>query len=668
MPLQDGLGDRRLSKDPAGVSLELLTVRSELAVVPSFEFAVRERVSRLSTFKHPSFARVRGVERGANDQLVLVSEEVSGVRLLDLMAGLETREIRFEIGAALALVRQLLPAVATLHETVRDVAHGALGPERIFLAPNARPVISEYVLGAALEQLLFSRERYWSELGIALPRMAGLPRFDQLTDITQIGATTLALVLGRRLAVEEYPARIGDVLASAQAVLPDGSREPLKPAIRTWIERALQLDPRASFPTAVDARSALEKAIAESGYDASHDRLERLLARYHGVERPAASATTRPPTGSMPIPPFAKPVMAAVPPVAKAPSETMPMPEPVVSSQAHPVLNVAPPPRAAEPARIVAPVSVSEPEHTAPAAEPSAVEHDAHEFVSTPVRRRVRIGLMAVVTAVVVVLSGGATLAAMRYLAAPDISEAPAITGTLVVTSQPTGAQASIDGTVRGATPLNLTLPAGRHTLRLTAPGADARSLPLTIPAGGQVAQHIELGQDALTAAESATPEIALPTTPVASVSAVAPMPVEAGPAAGWIAVSSRFEVKLFEQGQLIGSSQSARIMVPTGAHDLELVNDEIGYRATKSVQVAAGKIASVAIEAPTGTVALNALPWAEVSIDGNKIGETPIGNLSVPVGSHEIVFRHPDLGEKRQTIVVTLKAPARITADLRQP
>jgi hypothetical protein len=381
-------------------------------------------------------------------------------------------------------------------------------------------------------------------------------------------------------------------------------------------------------------------------------------------------AVAKAPSGSMPIPSAAKAPSGShpIPAVAKAPSGSMPIPQAVMAAQAHPVLAVAPPPRPIEPIRIIAPAVVAEPDPVVlHAAAGDSVDVPSPEILVTPARRRVRVGLMAVVTAVVIVLSGGATLAAMRYLAAPDISEAPAITGTLVVTSQPTGAQASIDGTVRGATPLTVSLPAGRHTLRLTAPGADARSLPLTIPAGGQVAQHIELGQDAVGGVESAATEVPLPPAPADPAAATA-LPLDGGPAAGWIAVNSRFEVKLYEQGQLLGSSQSARIMVPTGKHDLELVSDEIGYKATKSVQVVAGKIAPVAVDAPTGTVALNALPWAEVSIDGNKIGETPIGNLSVPVGAHEVVFRHPELGEKRQTIVVTLKAPARITADLRQP
>ena len=37
-----------------------------------------------------------------------------------------------------------------------------------------------------------------------------------------------------------------------------------------------------------------------------------------------------------------------------------------------------------------------------------------------------------------------------------------------------------------------------------------------------------------------------------------------------------------------------------------------------------------IKIEFPKGTIALNAVPWAEVWVDGEKVGETPIGNLSL--------------------------------------
>ena len=93
--------------------------------------------------------------------------------------------------------------------------------------------------------------------------------------------------------------------------------------------------------------------------------------------------------------------------------------------------------------------------------------------------------------------------------------------------------------------------------------------------------------------------------------------------------------------------------MVAAGRHQFEIANETLGYRTTRVVQVAPGKVATVGIELPNGVVNLNAQPWAEVWIDGKLAGETPIGNLSIQIGSHDIVFRHPQLGERRQSAIV---------------
>jgi hypothetical protein len=65
--------------------------------------------------------------------------------------------------------------------------------------------------------------------------------------------------------------------------------------------------------------------------------------------------------------------------------------------------------------------------------------------------------------------------------------------------------------------------------------------------------------------------------------------------------------------------------------------------------------------------VSINAVPWAEVTIDGTRVGETPLGNLPQTLGPHEIVFRHPQFGERRVNTVVTMKEANRISVDMRQ-
>jgi len=134
----------------------------------------------------------------------------------------------------------------------------------------------------------------------------------------------------------------------------------------------------------------------------------------------------------------------------------------------------------------------------------------------------------------------------------------------------------------------------------------------------------------------------------------------------GWVSVVAPVTVQVFEGQRLVGTSDIERIMLPGGEHDLEIVADQIGYRSTRKVRVSAGQATSLALELPKAAVSINAVPWAEVLIDGTRLGETPLGNVSIAPGPHELVFRHPQFGERRTTTMVSLKETNRISMDMR--
>jgi hypothetical protein len=157
---KDGLGERRHITDTNGKdTVELLCLRAELAAVPSFEFALRERVSRLTTFRHPQFARVRSVERLADSEstLAIASERVAGVRLSDLLMSSEQRRLGLDITASLHLIRQLVPAIVTFHESVREIAHGP-SDRTPDVTPDGQLVIVECPWRRA-EKLRYTREQ-----------------------------------------------------------------------------------------------------------------------------------------------------------------------------------------------------------------------------------------------------------------------------------------------------------------------------------------------------------------------------------------------------------------------------------------------------------------------------------------------------------------------------
>jgi serine/threonine protein kinase len=670
---RDGLGERRRIVQASGDTIELLCLRRELTAVPSFEFALRERASRLAGFRHESFARVRGIDRLSEPSasLAVASEFTRGVRLSHLLTPNDKRPILIDINAAQRLVLQILNAVAALHESARDLAHGAIAPERIVVTANARVAIVEYVLGAALEQLRYSPERYWKDLRIALPPVqasAGVAKFDHRADVTQIGAVALSLVLGRRLSDEEEPAALGDVLASAQAIVPRGGREPLSPRLRDWIARALQLDSRRSFASAAEARAAFQEILqAESNAVAPSPRREATASAPVGepirllpdVKQFAEQESKPPAVAAEPSPRV--PAAHSAPAPVSAPS----IPDLLSFERATIGLEPAPRSKAAQPMFQAATIE--------PSTSTDEVRDEKESAGSDSTTRWVR----PVIAATVVLALAVAGIYAAQRSPAPA---ATATTGTLSLASNPPGAQVFVDRQSKGeTTPVTLTLRPGPHNIELRGIG-EPRTVDVNIAAGTQTSQVLDLARSA-SAALSVTPArtdsaatqadvnvARVKTAAIADAAAVsAPAATTAAPVSGWITVTAPVEVEIRERGSVLGTSHSDRIMVSAGRHQLDIVNDTLGYTATAVVQVAPGKVAPVRIEWPKGTAAVNAEPWAEVWIDGEKVGDTPIGNLSLPIGPHEILFRHPELGEQRQAVSISLKSPARVSVDMRK-
>ena len=687
---QDALGERR-RLDANGVDpVEVLCLRGELTAVPSFEFALRERASRLAAFRHTYFGRVRGVDR-LNDPgatLAVVSDHTRGLRLSTLLAESGPRPIRIDVTVALHFIRQLVSAVAMLHESARDVAHGAIAPERIVVTPSARIVVVEYVLGAALEQLRFSRDRYWRELRIPLPSSPGLPRFDHRADVTQIGVVALSLVLGRMLRDDEYIANLPDVLASAWAISPKGGLEPLPSALRGWLSRALQLDPRQSFASAVEAKAELEKIVA------AEPQAESTSATLIPAERIVNSDSE---ATVAPSPRPAETSIDAAPPPATVPSQTAPE-----KADAKP-----------EPSgwRQVRKTDEDDDESTSPSAEPELEDADAQPetlaFGAATALASRGPGRVAVAAMLGLVLVAAGVYGARRMFAAPAAQVA---TGTLSISTNPAGAEVRVDGEARGMSPLSVAVKPGAHNIELRGAG-DPRTVSVTVAAGAQVTQYIELpvfapiataGQlqirtepadaqvsvdgvargrspvlvdgltpgDHIVTLQSDLGVVKQTVTVTAATTASLVVPLSAAdgaPVSGWLSVAAPVDVQILENKRLLGTSQSDRIMVSAGRHEIEIVNEVLGYRSVKVVQVPAGKVTPIKVEWPKGTVAVNAVPWAEVWIDGDRIGETPIGNLSLPIGPHEIVFRHPELDELHHAVTVTLNTPARVSVDLRK-
>jgi hypothetical protein len=209
--------------------------------------------------------------------------------------------------------------------------------------------------------------------------------------------------------------------------------------------------------------------------------------------------------------------------------------------------------------------------------------------------------------------------------------------GTIDVKSDPAGARVLIDGKAVGVSPVSVSdLKPGTHSVVLEGPAGNIRQV-VQVSAG-------------------ATTSILVP------LSAAAAAPAST---IGWVGIDSPEELQVFVGGRLLGTSRTARLPLDAGTHDLELRSEAAGFSATRSVQVTAGKLARVSVQMPDASLSINALPWAEVWLDGTRVGETPIANVTLRAGTHELVFRHPDHGEIRQTVVVKAGDAGRVTVNM---
>ena len=311
----------------------------------------------------------------------------------------------------------------------------------------------------------------------------------------------------------------------------------------------------------------------------------------------------------------------------------------------------------------------------------------------------------SVAAAVFVILAAGIGVAG-RSLFSPSADAA--VPGTLVVETNPPGVAVVLDGKRSGQTPVTLEVAAGSHVLTLlTEP--TARTIPVTIAAGATVSQYVEVpkavaetGQLQIRTEPSGarvvvdgTPRGAAPVTVenlmpgshtvdvsnehgsvrqeitvAAGTTSSLVVPMQSAPQgslSGYISVAAPVDVQIYEDVRLVGSSRSDRLMVSVGRHELDIVNETLGFRTRRVVNVTPGQVATIKLDWPNGSMALNAQPWAEVFIDGERVGETPIGNVPVPIGPHEVRFRHPELGEQVVRSTVTLGSPARLSVDLRK-
>lgn len=765
----DHLGDRFIVPQPSGSLLEYLYFRPELAAAPFFEAALKDRLSRLANFRHSSYTRVRRLHRGEErGGTALVSTHVPGRRLAEVLQIAGRAGLTPEPPAVLALARQLMTAVALMHDYGPDIFHGAVTPERLILPGDGRIVVCEYVLGGAFEQAVaaWGVGATWRDCRVPMLADTTLARYGRRVDLFQIGLVVLQFMLGRPLSGPDYPeglSRLFDELIESR----EGRVAP-GPELRAWLASMLFPERPEAFRTLVEAQKGFGPiALAGEAGDDSPASLQSFIDsseanawRQPGeIVRPATptpttlasaaamleaastnadnspsgvptlslAAGTLPGQGAEDAPPpdpdwftpgstyleYGQPescdVIPAFPVTAPEPGPAPPpetAPEEVVSESAPEPPAAAQPEPLAAPALATPPTVIAEQDEPPRAARPSVPSSGgapavrpsppSHKKIRTaprtvPSERRRGWRTLAIAVGAVLAVAVGAYVGPMAWTRVVDGSPS----GELSVESTPSGAEVVLDGNVVGRTPATVEAMAGQHHVEVRI-GGSSRAAWVTVPEDGRLVHTVSMPEAALRGGlhlvtdppggtisvdgteRRPSPARVLDLVPGAHrVSGSGPFgPVEEQdvvvvggtvttvtvPTVGWLRIRSPYRLEVSEKGQVFGQTSGEALMVPAGRHHFDLANADLALKVRQFVDVPAGKVVTVAFEAPMGMMNLSSDEPAEVWLDGRPIGQTPLTTLPATLGPHEVVFRHARLGDVSYTVNVTLSAPVRLT------
>jgi hypothetical protein len=635
--LSDELGERVVVLDDRREpSLELLRFRSSLTTIPGFEVALRRRVELLRQFRHASFGAPPAVEYlGADRRLILLSSHTEGTRLRGVVE--HARGPAF----ASSLIQQLTPALAAFHQYGSNIGHGALTASRVVISPGGQLIIVEHVLGPALERLQLTTERMLVDLGLPVPDPGTGNRFriDARTDFFQLGLIALSILRGRQLRPDEYRENLRHVLDEAIAASESESAGPLG-GLRDWLERALQLDGRA-FPSSEDALKALHD-VANVGVRGHATQLwHNVVEETAFLEEiaPAVLPDLEPDDPVIVVTPIDAPSVALQPPEESAPTSLQSITEPraIPASEVQATEELEEQPMQQPQTVWSAPkTNVQSPPPSRPKWSPPVFFRKPNGYLHWAIAA---LAICAIAEAVVI-----AMLLRGRWVAPAPVRMAD----VKLETSDP-GATVVVDGQSAGVTPLQLKIGPDVRSISVASPRPAAPTPEAVVGSTGKENLDPGGGREPVAAARSGN----------------APAAVPAPQRLGGIRLSSPIALEVFEGDTRLGSSATEIVSASVGRHELDLVNSALGFKSRQVVEVKAGRVVSLVVTPPNGRININAVPWAEVLIDGKSVGETPLGNLSIPLGEHEIVFRHPQLGEQRRTATVRSDTITRVTVNL---
>jgi hypothetical protein len=239
------------------------------------------------------------------------------------------------------------------------------------------------------------------------------------------------------------------------------------------------------------------------------------------------------------------------------------------------------------------------------------------------------------------------------------VQQSQPTTGSLSISTTPSGATVYVDGIYQGTTPLTIPqLAPGSHTVRLTLTGYSDYSVPVTITAG-QNPLNIQLTQSQV---PSTTGSLAVSSTPSGASITVDSVAKGTTPNTIPDLSAGTHTVKMTKSGYVDFSGTVTVIAGKTQPLNVNLVSGSqpgpspIGSTPTPTPYQPVGGGSIIVTSNPSG---------ANVYLDGLSSGTTPLTIPNVKPGTHTILLTMQGYSDTSKTVEVTAGSQNQVSVDL---
>ncbi|MBN2498599.1 MAG: serine/threonine protein kinase [Deltaproteobacteria bacterium] len=115
----------------------------------------------------------------------------------------------------------------------------------------------------------------------------------------------------------------------------------------------------------------------------------------------------------------------------------------------------------------------------------------------------------------------------------------------------------------------------------------------------------------------------------------------------GYLSVETCPEADIYVGRNKIGRGKVSGYRLRPGRYTVKAIARP-GSVKTAKVRIRAGRSVTKSIEFGSGTLRVVAIPWANVWVDGKKVGQTPLAPIKLIEGSHEVKLHNPQLTRKQ--------------------